>query len=50
MKADRLGLMYKNGVLEFLEFVENSCPDNNDIFIVLVLFMGTSKNGQRKKY
>ncbi|CAK8573507.1 unnamed protein product [Lathyrus sativus] len=32
MKADRLGLVYEKGFLEFLEYADQNLPDNNDIF------------------
>lgn len=32
MKDDRLGLVYKKGILEFLEFAEQNLPDNNSLF------------------
>lgn len=47
MKANRLGPVYEKGVLEF---AKKMFPTIIVSFIVLVLFVGISKNGQRKKY
>lgn len=40
MKADRLGMLYEKGVLEFLEFNEKMIPTVMVSFIFLVLFAG----------
>ncbi|CAL5200764.1 unnamed protein product [Lathyrus oleraceus] len=50
IKTYRLGLVYENGVLEFLKFAKKMFLTIMVSFIVHVLFAGISKNDQRKKY
>lgn len=44
MKVERLNLVYKKGVLEFLEFTDKIFLTIIESFIVIVLYVGTSKD------
>ncbi|CAK8563127.1 unnamed protein product [Lathyrus sativus] len=49
MKVDRLGLIYVNGVLEFLEYVDKHLPDNNGIFYCPCVVYTNIKKGTKKE-
>ncbi|CAK8560994.1 unnamed protein product [Lathyrus sativus] len=49
MKADRLGPVYENKVLEFLEYADKHLPDNNDIFYYPCVVCVNIKKGTKKE-
>ncbi|CAK8535231.1 unnamed protein product [Lathyrus sativus] len=49
MKVDRLGPVYENGVLEFLEYADKHFSDNNGIFYCPCVVCTNIKNGTKKE-
>ncbi|CAK8568090.1 unnamed protein product [Lathyrus sativus] len=49
MKADRLGPVYENRVLEFLEYADKHFPDNNGIFYCPCVVCANIKIGIKKE-
>ena len=49
IKADRLGPVYENRVLEFLEYADKHLPDNNGIFYCPCVVCANIKKGTKKE-
>lgn len=44
MKADRLGLTDEKEVIEFLEYMDQNLPNNNELFYFPCVVCGNIKN------